>query len=146
MNDLRATTSAPVLDIAVPVYNEERVLEQSMRALHAFVHEQIPFATRITIVDNASDDATRFIGMRLASLLDGVRFVHLDEKGRGRALRSAWMASDAHVVAYMDVDLSTRLESLTALVAPILLGSTDIAIGSRLVAGARVSRSPGREF
>ena len=45
MNDLRATTSAPVLDIAVPVYNEERVLEQSVRALHAFVHEQIPFAT-----------------------------------------------------------------------------------------------------
>ncbi len=146
MNDLRATTSAPVLDIAVPVYNEERVLEQSVRALHTFVHEQIPFATRITIVDNASDDATRFIGMRLASLLDGVRFIHLEEKGRGRALRSAWMASDAHVLAYMDVDLSTRLELLAALVAPILSGSTDIAIGSRLAPGARVSRSAGREF
>ncbi len=146
MNDLRATASSPVLDIAVPVYNEERVLEQSVRALHAFVHEQIPFATRITIVDNASDDATRFIGMRLASLLDGVRCIHLEEKGRGRALRSAWLASDAHVVAYMDVDLSTRLESLAALVAPILSGSTDITIGSRLAPGARVSRSARREF
>ena len=146
MNDLRATTSSPVLDIAVPVYNEERVLEQSVRALHAFVHERIPFATRITIVDNASDDATRLIGMRLAGLLDGVRFVHLHEKGRGRALRSAWMASDAHVVAYMDVDLSTRLESVTALIAPILTGSADITIGSRLAPGARVSRSAGREF
>lgn len=146
MNHTRAATGAPVLDIVLPVYNEERVLEQSVGALYAFVHEHIPFSTRITIVDNASEDATRLIGMRLASVLDGVRFVHLREKGRGRALRSAWMASDAHVVAYMDVDLSTRLESLTALVAPILLGSTDIAIGSRLVAGARVSRSAGREL
>ena len=146
MNEMRATTSPPVLDIAIPVFNEERILEQSVRALHTHVREHIPFATRITIVDNASEDATRLIGMRLAGVLDGVRFVHLPEKGRGRALRSAWLASDARVVAYMDVDLSTRLESLTALLAPILSGHADIAIGSRLAPGARVSRSAGREF
>ena len=110
MNDLRATTSAPVLDIAVPVYNEERVLDTSIRALHAHVCTRIPFATRITIVDNASEDATRLIGMRLAVELDGVRFVHLGAKGRGRAIRAVWMASEARVLAYMDVDLSTRLE------------------------------------
>jgi glycosyltransferase involved in cell wall biosynthesis len=145
MNDLRATMSAPLLDIAVPVYNEERVLEANVRALHAQVRERIPFATRITIVDNASEDATRLIGMRLAATLDGVRFVHIPEKGRGRAIRTVWMASDARVLAYMDVDLSTRLESLTALIAPLLLGSSDIAIGSRLIRGARVTRSPERE-
>lgn len=145
MNDLRATISAPVLDIAVPVYNEERVLEASIRALHAHVRTRIPFATRITIVDNASEDATRPIGMRLAVELEGVRFIHLAAKGRGRAIRAAWMASDARVLAYMDVDLSTRLESVSALIAPLLAGSSDITIGSRLIRGARVTRSPQRE-
>ncbi len=142
----RVAPTAPILDIAIPVYNEERVLEQSVRTLHAHVHAQIPFATSITIVDNASTDGTRLMGMRLACELDRVRFVHLREKGRGRALRSAWMTSDAYVLAYMDVDLSTRLESLTALIAPILSNSSDVAIGSRLAPGARVTRSVDREL
>jgi glycosyltransferase involved in cell wall biosynthesis len=144
MNAPRDT--APVLDIAIPVYNEERVLERSIRALHAHVHAVIPFATRITIVDNASEDATRLIGMRLAAELDGVRFLHLAEKGRGRAIRTAWMASNARVLAYMDVDLSTSLGALGALIAPLLSGSGDISIGSRLTPGARVTRSAKREL
>jgi glycosyltransferase involved in cell wall biosynthesis len=146
MNDPHSASSAPVLDIAIPVYNEERSLELCVRELHAFVQEQIPFPTRITIIDNASKDGTRSIGMRLVGLFDGVRFVHIAEKGRGRALRAAWMASDARVLAYMDVDLSTRLSALPALIAPILSGAGDITIGSRLVPGARVVRSAQREL
>jgi len=146
MNEQRVTSPTPVLDIAIPVYNEERVLDRSVRALHAYVHAGIPFATRITIVDNGSEDATRLIGMRLADALEGVRFMSIAEKGRGRALRSAWMASDARVLAYMDVDLSTRLEALDALIAPILSGSSDISIGSRLARGSRVTRSSERTF
>jgi glycosyltransferase involved in cell wall biosynthesis len=146
MNEVSVATPGPILDITIPVYNEERALERSVRALHTYVHAEIPFSTRITIVDNASEDATRLIGMRLASALGGVRFVHIAERGRGRAVRSAWMASDARVLAYMDVDLSTRLEALDALIAPILSGSSDITIGSRLARGARVTRSPEREF
>jgi glycosyltransferase involved in cell wall biosynthesis len=142
----RVAPTAPILEIALPVFNEERVLDQSVRTLHAHVHAQIPFATRITIVDNASTDGTRLIGMRLACELDRVRCVHVPEKGRGRALRAAWMASDAHVLAYMDIDLSTRLDSLPALIAPILLGRSDIVIGSRLAPGARVTRSVEREL
>jgi glycosyltransferase involved in cell wall biosynthesis len=145
MNATRAER-APVLDIAIPVYNEERVLDHSVRTLHAYVRSHVPFATRITIVDNASQDATRPIGAELAAALDGVRFVHLPEKGRGRALHAAWMTSDASVLAYMDVDLSTRLESLMPLIVPIISGSSDISIGSRLAPGALVTRSPRREF
>jgi glycosyltransferase involved in cell wall biosynthesis len=143
MND-QPVPQAPVLDIAIPVYNEERVLERSLRAVHAHVRARIPFPTRLTIVDNASDDGTRLIGMRLATELEGVRFIHLAERGRGRALRSAWMSSDARVLAYMDVDLSTSLDSLGTLIAPLLSGSSDITIGSRRVPGARVSRSAER--
>jgi glycosyltransferase involved in cell wall biosynthesis len=144
MNERR--DAVPILDIAIPVYDEERILEHSVRALHAHVHAVIPFATRITIVDNASGDATRLIGRRLATELDGVRFLHLAEKGRGRAIRTAWAASDARVLAYMDVDLSTSLEALGALIAPLLSGNSDISIGSRLTRGARVTRSAKREF
>jgi glycosyltransferase involved in cell wall biosynthesis len=144
MNDTR-TAPAPFLDIVLPVYNEERILDHSVRTLHAYVKAHVPFATRITLVDNASRDATRMIGTELAAALDGVRYVHLSEKGRGRALRAAWMASDARVLAYMDVDLSTRLDSLTALIVPIIAGSSDISIGSRLAPGALVTRSLRRE-
>lgn len=143
MNDPR--DGVPVVDIAIPVYNEERILERSVRTLHAHVHAVIPFATRITIVDNASEDATRLIGKRLATELDGVRFIHLAEKGRGRAIRTAWAASDARVLAYMDVDLSTSLGALGALIAPLLSGNGDISIGSRLTRGARVTRCAKRE-
>ena len=144
MNDPR--DAAPFLDIAIPVYNEEGILEQSVRALHAHVHAVIPFATRVTIVDNASEDGTRLIGKRLANELDGVRFIHLVEKGRGRAIRTAWAASDARVLAYMDADLSTSLGALGALIAPLLSGNSDISIGSRLTPGARVTRSAKRDL
>jgi glycosyltransferase involved in cell wall biosynthesis len=145
MTEQHDTATRLVLDIAIPVYNEERILERSVRALQAHLHAQNPFSTRITIVDNASEDGTRLIGMRLAATLDGVGFLHLAEKGRGRALRAAWTASDAQIVAYMDVDLSTRLEALTPLIAPVLSGKSDITIGSRLIRGARVTRSLQRE-
>ncbi len=144
MNDA-CTAPAPFLDIVLPAHNEERILDHSVRTLHAYVKAHVPFATRITIVDNASRDATRMIGAELAAALEGVRYVHLSEKGRGRALRAAWMASDARVLAYMDADLSTRLDSLTALIVPIIAGGSDISIGSRLAPGALVTRSLRRE-
>jgi glycosyltransferase involved in cell wall biosynthesis len=145
MNDRMATVTRPIVDIAIPVYNEEQDLERSVRTLHAYMGSRVPFSTRITIVDNASTDATGVIGLRLAQTIDHVRFMHLDAKGRGRALRAAWMASDAQVVAYMDVDLSTRIDAVVPLIIPILSGRADITIGSRLTRGARVRRSRRRE-
>ncbi len=138
-------TAAPVVDIAIPVYNEERDLETSVRTLHAYLAAHIAHAARITIVDNASTDRTCAIGIRLARDLDGVRFLHLDEKGRGRALRTAWLDTDAEIVAYMDVDLSTTLDALAPLLEPIVEGRADITIGSRLAPGARVTRGLKRE-
>jgi hypothetical protein len=71
--------------------------------------------------------------------------LHLEEKGRGRALKAAWLASEADVVAYMDVDLSTNLWSFLPLVAPLATGHSDLAIGSRLLRGAMVTRQWKRE-
>ena len=136
----------PLVDIAIPVYNEEHDLERSVRRLRRYLDHRFPFEARITVVDNASTDATWAIAQRLALELDGVRATRLKEKGRGRAVRHAWLESDAAVVAYMDVDLSTDLDALLPLVAPLISGHSDVAIGSRLVRGARVSRGPKREM
>jgi glycosyltransferase involved in cell wall biosynthesis len=137
---------AHTVDIIIPVYNEERDLVRSVRRLHAYLEDWFPFPATITIVDNASTDATWPIAEYLASELPRVRAIHLDAKGRGRALRTAWLSSEATIVAYMDVDLSTDLDALLPLVAPLASGHSDLAIGSRLAHGARVRRGPKREL
>ncbi|RKT53945.1 bifunctional glycosyltransferase family 2/GtrA family protein [Saccharothrix australiensis] len=143
---LATLTTTPVLDVVVPVHNEERDLAPCVRALHADLTRTFPYRFRITIADNASTDGTREVADALAREFDDVVALHLAQKGRGRALSAAWSASDAPVLAYMDVDLSTDLAALAPLVAPLLSGHSDIAIGSRLARGARVVRGPKREF
>jgi len=133
------------VEIVVPVYNEEADLESSICRLRSYLDAEFPFESVVTIADNASTDATLEIATRLSCQLSGVRVLHLDAKGRGRALRAAWSRSDAEVVAYMDVDLSTDLAALLPLVAPLLSGHSDVAIGSRLARGSRVVRGPKRE-
>jgi putative flippase GtrA len=129
----------------IPVRNEERDLGPSVRRLHAFLREEFPFTARVTIADNASDDGTWPQALVLAAELDGVRAVRLERPGRGGALRSVWSGSDAAIFAYMDVDLSTDLNALLPLLAPLLSGHSDVAIGTRLARGARVIRGPRRE-
>jgi putative flippase GtrA len=133
------------VDIVIPVYNEEADLETSVLRLEEYLSGRFPFSWVITIVDNASVDRTWAIACRLAGQLDGVQAIHLDQKGRGRALRAAWSVSPAEVVAYMDVDLSTDLDALLPVVGPLLSGHSDLAIGSRLAPGARVVRGLKRE-
>ncbi len=134
-----------VVDVVVPVHNEAAVLAASIERLHRFLSTSFPFTWRITIVDNASTDSTWAQAQALSAVLPHVHAMHLDRKGRGLALRTAWSASDARVVAYMDVDLSTGLDALLPLVAPLVSGHSDVAIGSRLAAGAAVARGPKRE-
>ena len=136
----------PHVDIVVPVRNEERDLALSVRRLVAYLRESFPFRAQITIADNGSTDATWVIAGRLARELPEVRAVHMDLPGRGRALRAIWSQSEAEVLAYMDVDLSTDLNALLPLVAPLLSGHSDLAIGTRLARGSRVIRGPKREL
>ncbi|MFB1297610.1 glycosyltransferase [Mycobacterium sp. pW049] len=139
-------TVAPVLDVVVPVYNEQAALADSVRRLHRYLNESVPFPARITVADNASVDDTPRIAAELAAELADVRVVRLEEKGRGRALHQVWSQSDAAVLVYMDVDLSTDLAAFAPLVAPLISGHSDLAIGTRLARGARVRRGPKREI
>lgn len=139
-------TMVPVLDVTVPVYNEERDLEQCLRRLHAYLHGTFPHTFRITVADNASTDGTLKTAERISRELREVTVVHLEEKGRGNALRKVWLASPSPVLAYMDVDLSTDLAALGPLLAPLISGHSDLAIGTRLTRNSRVIRGPKREF
>lgn len=134
------------LEIVVPVFNEEAVLENSITRLAEYLTLEMPATWKITIADNASTDRTPVIAARLSEQLPNVDYRRLEVKGRGYALRDAWGDSEAKVLAYLDVDLSTDLAALPPLVAPLLSGHSDISIGTRLGQSSRVSRGPKREF
>jgi putative flippase GtrA len=136
----------PVVDVVIPVYNEELDLEPCVRRLHAHLVEGLPYTFQITVADNASTDSTLAVAQRLAGEFPELRVMHLAEKGKGRALRGVWSTSTADVLAYMDVDLSTDLAAVLPLIAPLVSGHSDIAIGTRLHRGARVVRGAKREL
>lgn len=142
---LRTDTTTVDVEIVVPVYNEDQALRASVLALSGYAR-RMPWTYRIVIADNASTDDTPAVGRRLAAEMPDVSYLRLEAKGRGRALRLAWGQADARVVAYMDVDLSTDLAALPVLVAPLISGHSDVAIGTRLSRSARVTRGPKREF
>ncbi|WP_425270172.1 dolichyl-phosphate beta-glucosyltransferase [Flexivirga meconopsidis] len=135
-----------VLDVVIPVHNEQHIVDGSVRTVHRNLTQQFPYPFRITIADSGSTDATALVARRLVRELPGVHLHALTQKGRGLALRRAWEASDAMVLAYMDVDLSTDLDALAPLVAPLMSGHSDVAIGSRLAHGSHVVRGLKREF
>ncbi len=135
----------PVLDVVIPVYNEQADLEPCVRRLHGYLATAFPYPFAITIADNASTDDTPAVAARLAAEYPEVDVVRLDRKGRGRALAAVWSVSPAPVLAYMDVDLSTDLAALLPLVAPLISGHSDVAIGTRLSRGSRVVRGLKRE-
>lgn len=140
------TPGHPRVEIVVPVLNEENDLGPNVRLLREFLDTAFPFAAEVCIVDSGSTDATWEVGSQLVAELPGVRIIRLEQPGRGRALKRAWSESTADVLAYLDVDLSTNLSALLPLVAPLLAGHSDVAIGTRLAPGSRVVRRPKREF
>jgi putative flippase GtrA len=133
-----------VLDVVIPVYNEEVTLAASVKRVLEHL-ATMPWSYRVTIADNASTDQTALIARRLSHQHPEVAVVHLAEKGRGRALRRVWSDSESDVLVYMDVDLSTDLAALLPLVAPLVSGHSDLAIGSRLSRASRVRRGLKRE-
>lgn len=138
--------SRPMLEVTVPVYNEEADLASCVRRLHEHLSRSFPYPFLITIADNASTDRTPQVAAALAEELDRIGYVRLEQKGRGRALSTVWQASQAEVVGYLDVDMSTDLNALLPLVAPLITGHSDIAIGSRLSRHSRVVRGAKREL
>ena len=134
-------TSKPSIDIVIPVLNEERALPGTVATLREFLRDAIPNPCRIVIADNGSDDSTPQVGRGLAEEHPDVAYLRLEQRGRGRALRRAWLESQADLVSYMDVDLSTDLSAFQPLVQALEDGY-DLAIGSRLAKESTVRLRP----
>lgn len=136
------------LHVVLPCLNEEKNLAGSVTTLSEFLSAQMGACDWfVTVADNGSTDASPTIGRRLAAASDRVRYLRLDQRGRGAALKRAWMESDADIAAFMDMDLSTDLRALPALVSAIASGGHDVAAASRLRPGAQVlGRSFRREW
>lgn len=133
------------VEVMIPVHNEERQLADSVRRLSDHLGDVLRTTWRIVIVDNASTDGTWSIAEQLQGSMTGVSALRLDRKGRGLALKSSWLASEADVVSYMDVDLSTSLDHFVPLVEPLLEGTSELTIGSRHLSASQVKRQWSRE-
>jgi glycosyltransferase involved in cell wall biosynthesis len=146
MADVNQKKSSVTVDVMIPVLNEAHVLAKSVATVRKYLSEHFPYTWRIVVVDNGSTDGTIEVARRLAEQYPDVSVVHLEQKGRGRALRVSWMQSTADIVSYMDVDLSTELPALNRALHAILEEGYDIAIGSRLLPESQTKRSFKREF
>ena len=133
------------VDVVIPVYNEEQALPRNIVILAEFLKENLRNPWQIIIADNASTDGTKSVSEMLCERYSGINYLHIPQKGRGRALRTAWLDSTADIVSYMDVDLSTDLAHFPDLLESLEQGY-HLAIGSRLSKGSRVTRSLRREF
>lgn len=145
MTNHRGRAAETSVDVVIPVLNEAHVLEKSVTTVRTFLSGGFPHRWRLVIVDNGSADGTDRLAADLSRRFPDVAFLHLSQRGRGRALRHAWTQSRANVVTYMDVDLSTDLWALPPLVSAIMDEGYDVATGSRLMKGSRVKRSLKRE-
>lgn len=135
------------VDLVIPCYNEEHVLAGSVERVLAFADAHPEHQWRVVVANNASTDGTLAVAQALEQRFPGrVAALHIPVKGRGIALRTAWLTTEADVMAYMDVDLSTDLAHLPALVDPIAAGEVDLAYGTRLHRESQTTRSAKREF
>jgi glycosyltransferase involved in cell wall biosynthesis len=133
------------VDVVIPVLNEAHVLRKSVETLLNFLQANLDYRWQVVIVDNGSTDGTQNVAKELTAAHSEVLFTYLQQRGRGRALRYAWLQSRADIVCYMDVDLSTKLDHLPALLDAIAFEGYDISIGSRLMRDSRTTRSFKRE-
>lgn len=133
------------VDVAIPVLNEQNAIVRNLSVLSSYLSSDATYDWSITVVDNGSTDETWSLANSFATANPETRVLRLARPGRGGALKEAWSTSEADIVAYMDIDLSTGLESLRPLLDPIARDEADVSIGSRLAPGADTERGMQRE-
>lgn len=127
---------APRLSVIVPAFNEATRIGQSLVRIGAFLG-RLEGGSELLVVDDGSADATAAVVAD--SKVPGLRLIRLERnRGKGAALRAGVAASTGDEVLLCDADLSTPIEEYEAL-RPELAGH-DVVLGSRGVAGARITR------
>ena len=133
------------INLTLPVFNEARILEKSVADILSCLRS-FDLAFEICIVDNGSVDETLELAKRLASAYSQLSVKSFLKPGRGRAIKTSWLSSDAEIRCYMDIDLSTELSCLADLLSPLITEEADISIGSRHLSNSAVVRSLKREL
>lgn len=130
----------PKLDIVIPVYNNSDVLDKSIHTQIMFYSKYLRnFDWNILIANNKSTDDTLDIAKRLSKKCKRVHYLDIPKKGRGNALKTAWLLSKADFLSYMDVDLATDLNAFPILISNLVNGY-DLSVGSKYIRGARCRR------
>jgi glycosyltransferase involved in cell wall biosynthesis len=132
--------------VVLPAYNEEIILRENTLKLYDFLEKNIKDDWQIVIADNGSTDQTAFIGKDLEKNYPGkITYFHISQKGRGGALKAAWLNFSADIYTFMDCDLSTDLVHFPRMVEELKNGD-DVVVGSRLQNESDVERSFFREL
>ncbi|MBU1164539.1 glycosyltransferase [Patescibacteria group bacterium] len=130
------------LIIVIPAFNEEKIIKESVLRVHHYLKQNITQSTwQIIIADNKSTDLTSYIAKSLEQDYQHIKYLFVEEKGKGIAIKKAWQKFDADIYCFMDADLATDLSSLPPLVDAINQGGYDMAVGSRFMKGSQVKRS-----
>lgn len=135
----------PKVDLIVPTLNEVHVLRRSIERIRQYMRDEFPYPARVVVADNGSTDGTGDLAEQLAQEYEDVGVVRLNARGRGRALRQAWSETEAEIVAYTDVDISTELPALERMCRAIWEDGYDMAVGSRLMRESQTTRGLKRE-
>lgn len=127
------------IDITIPVLNEERTLKEQILKILDYMNKSQIKQFKIIIADNGSTDNTSYIAKDLAMKYEKIKYLKINKKGVGLALRTSWLESNADIVGYMDLDLSTDINHLKEVYEKFLLKDILVVNGSRLLKDSKVS-------
>jgi glycosyltransferase involved in cell wall biosynthesis len=124
------------LSVLVPVYNEQHVVEASLRRVLALEHALIN-SLEVIVVDDCSTDGTREILSRLADE-DGriTLYFHAKNQGKGAAIRSALARATGDIIIIHDADLEYNPADIPALLVPFVKEGADAVFGSRYLSAS----------
>lgn len=127
------TIETPSLSVIIAAHDEEASIARCVeRVLAVF-----PDDCEILVVDGGSDGTERVV-RAIAALRPQVRYVRNEgDRGKGHAIRVGVAHARASIMAQIDADLQFRPEELPLLIAPLLAGVADVALGTRFTPGAQ---------
>jgi dolichol-phosphate mannosyltransferase len=129
--------------VVLPTFNEAENIDGIVAAIVEVLERAAPAGFRVLVVDDDSPDGTGAIADRLAAAHVGVEVLHRTEReGLGPAYVAGFrhaLAREAGYVLEMDADGSHDPRDLARLLAAVRAPGADLALGSRYVAGGRIS-------
>lgn len=126
--------TAPLLSIIIPAYNEERRLPATLETIQGFLAQQ-NYTAEALIVENGSSDRTLSIAQEFAERNPVFRAMHIDERGKGRAVRAGMLAATGKYRFFADTDLSMPITEVNRFLPPHIPDPA-VVIGSREAPGA----------